>query len=61
MFQYYKDLNENLVLTEKTRELKGTRGNLTFATTHTHTHTNTHTHTHTHTQRHRHTVNVIEP
>ena len=49
MFQYYKDLNENLVLTEKTRELKGTRGNLTFATTHTHTHKHIHTHTHTHT------------
>ena len=52
MFQYYKDLNENLVLTEKTRELKGTRGNLTFATTHTHTHKHTHTHTHTETQTH---------
>ena len=48
MLQYYKDLDENLVLTQKTEEVKGTRGNFTFATTHTRTHTQTHT------------VNVIE-
>ena len=43
MFQYYKDLDENLVLTQKTEELKRTRGNFTFATTHTHAHTHRHT------------------
>ena len=33
MFQYYKDLDKNLVwLTQKTEEPKGTKGNFAFPT-----------------------------
>ena len=33
MFQYYKDLDENLAwLTQKTEELKSNKGNFTFPT-----------------------------